>query len=118
MIKLTPYPHILLTTDKIAGADSINGQARAFVIVIEKDANNFEATYHHELEHVKQFWMTLGLHGLFYLLSKRYKLWAEVQAYKQSIKYGVPVDRAARGLANEEVYGFGIGVDEAIKLLS
>jgi hypothetical protein len=48
------------------------------------ESHKYDAGLHtHELEHVKQWFKTLSLHSFLYLLSDRYKLWAEVQAYKK-----------------------------------
>jgi hypothetical protein len=117
VIKMLPFPHILHVVDTITGVKTINGQAKGVYIQVEKSAYNFDAVYHHELEHVKQFYITFGLHGLFYLLSKKYRLWSEVQAYKQSIKHGVSVKDASVGLCNNDVYNLNITFEEAKELL-
>lgn len=46
----------------------------------------------HEKVHVKQWWLTLGIHSILYIFSKRYRLWAEVKAYKEQLKH-YPDDR-------------------------
>lgn len=41
---------------------------------------------YHEQVHSHQFWRTFGLHGICYMLSKRYRFKAEVEAYGEQIK--------------------------------
>ena len=57
------------------------------VILIKPEYKDDEGLYQHELIHVKQWIFTLGLHSILYLLSNRYKLWAEVQAYRKQLEY-------------------------------
>ena len=94
MLKLAPLPHITRTADNIEG--SVWGKANGPVITLEVDAPGY--VYQHELEHVKQWYMTLGLHGLLYKFSKRYRLWSEVRAYKQSIAHGRTLQSATLGV--------------------
>jgi hypothetical protein len=63
------------------------GYARAWLIRIRPRYKDDKGIHNHELCHVAQFWRTCGLHGLFYLLSKKYKLNAEVEAYREQLKY-------------------------------
>lgn len=51
--------------------------------VIKIRPANIENTniINHELEHVKQFYKTLGLHSFLYFISKRYRLYSESEAY-------------------------------------
>lgn len=58
----------------------------------------------HELVHTKQVLATLGLHCLLYYLSKRYRYWAEIMAYKASIRHGLDPALAAELMAL--CYGF------------
>jgi hypothetical protein len=58
----------------------------------------------HELEHTKQIIMTLGCHAILYYISRRYRYWAELRAYRQSIAHGLSVDVAAALM--EVSYGF------------
>lgn len=41
----------------------------------------------HERVHVRQWYRTLGIHSFLYLLSKRYRLNAEVEAYRAQARY-------------------------------
>jgi hypothetical protein len=74
-----------------------------FVLVDEacRESENLPA---HELEHTKQIITTLGLHALLYYTSLRYRYWAELRAYRQSIKHGLSVEVAAALM--EIDYGF------------
>ena len=110
-LKLFP-PHIVRTVDDIKGGGW--GQARAMFVTLEKAAPDY--VYQHELAHVKQFYLTLGLHGVLYRFVKRYRLWSEVQAYKQSIRHGRPLASAAKGLMWDK-YGFDLTLDQAKSLL-
>lgn len=42
--------------------------------------------YDHEYEHVRQWYVTLGFHSLFYLVSSKYRKWAEAKAYAKQVK--------------------------------
>ena len=63
-----------------------------------------EGLHLHEYEHIKQFWgmwflfsalgyfisplsliLAIPAHGVFYSLSKKYRLWSEVSAYKKQL---------------------------------
>ena len=63
------------------------GCANGPVIRILKAKRDDEGLYQHELMHVKQWFLTLGLHSLLYLLVDEYKLWAEVAAYRKQATY-------------------------------
>lgn len=72
----------------------------------------------HEKVHVRQFWRTLGLSGIGYMFSKRLRLKAEVEAYREQLKH-YAVDRKplfAHYLATK--YNLGITQEEALLLLS
>lgn len=56
------------------------GMANGPVIRILEKYKDDAGLHAHELTHVRQWVLSLGLHSLLYLLSDRYKLWAEVQA--------------------------------------
>jgi hypothetical protein len=112
MFKFTPVPHLVYYVDDLGG-NSI-GRANAFVIRL---GNRSESNYQHELMHVKQWYMTIGMHGLLYKFVPRYKLWAEAQAYRKAITYGRSLDSAAYGLKDPS-YGFNLTLNEAKELLS
>jgi hypothetical protein len=80
-----------------------------------------EGLHQHELEHVKQWYFTLGLHPLFYWLWKPYRLGAEVRAYRVQMQHRnswggkLRIEEAAAYLSNS--YKLNISVEEAIKEL-
>lgn len=93
------------------------GQVNGPIIRILKTYKDDAGIYRHELLHVKQWFATLTFHGLLYALVPRYKLWAEVAAYKEQAKH-YPDDRIplfAGFIANK--YGLKITEAEVIKLL-
>ena len=71
----------------------------------------------HERVHVRQWWRTLGLHGIPYLLSRSYRLRCEIEAYREQLRW-TSADSApvfARFVA--EKYDLRVSADEALALL-
>jgi hypothetical protein len=96
---------------------NVGGMANGPVIRILEKYRDDVGLYKHELMHVKQWFMTLGLHSIFYLLSDRYKLWAEVQAYKEQAKH-YPDDRSELFAAFiADFYGLKVTAAQALVLL-
>jgi len=56
-------------------------------IKIRLSEKNNKGLLMHEIEHAKQHLKTLTLHPILYSISKKYKFWAEVQAYKKQLEY-------------------------------
>ena len=113
MLKLFP-PHLVFKVDRFSQPNTL-ARANGPVIRIRKDAD-FNQLYAHEFEHVKQWYFTLATHGIWYLVIKPYRQWAEVQAFKAEIKAGRDIADAASALANN--YNLDITYEGAIKLLS
>lgn len=65
----------------------VAGRTQGPVIRILERSKNDRGLYEHELLHAKQWWFTLGLHSFLYLLIPAYRLWSEVQAYKEQAKW-------------------------------
>lgn len=63
------------------------GKTYGPVILIRKDCKDDKGLYQHELVHVKQWWMTLGIHSILYKFIRKYRFWAELKAYKKQLKY-------------------------------
>jgi len=63
------------------------GYSRAWFIRIRPIHKDDVGLLEHEIEHVRQWWVTLGISSIMYLLSKRYRLWAEVKAYKVQLRH-------------------------------
>ena len=117
------------------------GYSKGPFIVIRTDLRGDEGIYQHELTHVKQWalisllglvwlaacyqfglmqWANLGigalaLHPLLYTLFKPFTLWAEVQAYRKQIAYGLDPDAAAHSIAND--YGINITQEAVLQRL-
>ncbi len=66
------------------------GCARGPCIFIRPDHRGDAGLLAHEQVHVSQWWRTLGLHSLLYLVSKKYRLAAEVEAYRKQLEYPHP----------------------------
>lgn len=81
-------PYLLIYTDDM-DANS-NGQANGPVVRIRRGKEGDEGLKQHEICHVHQWWRTLSLHSLLYLVSKRYRLRAEVEAYRKQLEYPNP----------------------------
>ena len=112
------YP-LIFYTDNLP--EWMGGCANGPVIRIRPKYKYDAGILKHELQHVKQWFATLGLHSLLYLVSKRYRQWAEVQAYRAQMRwpdrngYCMDIDYAAELLATK--YDLGISTDEAKELL-
>lgn len=122
--------YITIYTDKIPPNSA--GCANGPIIRIRPEKKGDEGLLAHEIEHVRQWWCwipLLGLpHSLLYLLSKRYRQWSEVTAYRIQLEYPHPkytVEERREMYAtwlsipdNIQGYGLIITKEEAVKLLS
>ena len=77
--------YLLVYTDRLP--QNSNGCANGPIIRIRPAYKGDEGLKQHEICHVHQWWRTLGLHSLLYLVSKRYRLRAEVEAYRKQLEY-------------------------------
>jgi hypothetical protein len=101
--------------------EGIGGYAKAWFIRIRPKYKDDRGIHSHEETHVFQWWVTLGFHSLLYLFSKRYRLWAEVEAYRVQLQ-NPPADQKEeyRRLYADYIssdYGLSVTPDEAYKLL-
>ena len=62
------------------------GKAHGPVILIRRDRRHDHRLWAHEYEHVRQWYLTLGLHPLLYVLSRRYRIWAEARGYARQAR--------------------------------
>ena len=89
------------------------------LIFIKRKYEGDGGLHAHEVTHVEQAYRLLFLlHSVLYLLSRKYRLWAEVQAYRRQIAfYGQPasIDFAVDALVSK--YDLNITVEEARSLL-
>jgi hypothetical protein len=94
------------------------GATRGPVIFIRPEKRGDEGLYRHELVHVRQSLAgLLVVHALFYALVPPYRLWCEVQAYREQSRYYLEdrIPLFARFIA--EKYRLNITAAEAEKLL-
>lgn len=77
-----------------------------------------QALIEHEKVHVRQFWRSWGLMGVLYLLSRRWRLRYEVEAYREQLRHSPP--GAARYMAHvlASRYWLKITEEEAYRLLT
>lgn len=73
----------------------------------------------HEKVHVNQFWRTLGINGLFYLLSKKFRLKYEVEAYRKQLEFCKDQYFSKQIFANFIAYKYNLNItyQEAFDLL-
>ena len=64
----------------------VGGYATANKIVISPKYTNDKGLLDHELTHVRQWYRTFGFHSWLYKNKKKYRLNAEVEAYKEQLK--------------------------------
>lgn len=81
---LGPIPVPVLVRDTLPRAKDgteFAGYCYGPVIAVRRGCEADEGLVRHELEHVRQWWTSLGAHWLLYPLSRRYRLWAEMRAH-------------------------------------
>ena len=98
------------------------GCTRGFVIFIRPEYKNDLGLLEHEKVHRRQWLWSMGISSLLYLSSKRYRLWAEVHAYKVQLKFvkpigNLPVVRKKFAQMISTRYKLNVTVVEAEKLL-
>jgi hypothetical protein len=96
--------------------DDAAGVAQGPIIRILKSHKDDVGLYHHELTHVKQWFLTFGLHSFLYLLFDFYKLQSEVEAYKVQLEHS-PGREALFAKFIAEDYDLDITQAEALELL-
>lgn len=62
------------------------GLAIGPLVLIQRRYKGDAGLLAHELEHVRQFWVTFGLHLIFYPFSRHYRLWAEAVAFARQVR--------------------------------
>lgn len=106
---------VVFYTDRLVG-DGFSGCARGPFIFIRPKARHDLALLEHEKVHVRQFWRTLGMHGLLYRFSRAYRLRAEVEAYRRQLEIDPTFYVGAAELLTEK-YDLGITKRLALELL-
>ena len=108
------YPLVFYTDFGVPQGSA--GCARGPVAFIRPEYRDDKGLLAHELEHVKQWWLTFGLHSFLYLLVPFYRLNSEVEAYKVQLKHSSGNERRFAEFIAER-YGLDISVAEALALL-
>ncbi|TPQ31218.1 hypothetical protein [Cupriavidus pinatubonensis] len=76
------------------------------------------ALIEHEKVHVRQFWRSWGLMGVLYLLSRRWRLRYEVEAYREQLRHCPPGTARSMARMLSTKYCLRITEDEAYRLLT
>ena len=101
--------------------EGTGGYARYWFIRLRPKYKDDLGILRHEEEHVRQFYVTLGLHGIMYRFLKKYRLWREVQAYYIQL-CNPPADQQEKyrwlyASYISEDYGLSITIPDAYELL-
>jgi hypothetical protein len=62
------------------------GAANGPIIRILRAYRDDAGLWRHEYEHVRQFYLTLGMHPMLYKFVRRYRAWAEAHAFARQAK--------------------------------
>ena len=99
--------------------EPFDARTKFFVIKIWHKRLDDKALLEHELTHVRQFWRTFGLHFILYKLSKRYRFYAECEAYANQCRAlgskPIFVEIAAKHLT--KLYNLNIGFHKALRCI-
>lgn len=131
-------PHFKIKTDKLPA--NAAGQQIWFIIKLRPSVYTNNALILHELEHVKQWWISTLLafaltgslvwfippfwpllfncpfvHGLLYTFSAKYRLWAELAAHRVQYQAGENKHVLAKNLSG--AYGLKLSYSEAWDLI-
>jgi hypothetical protein len=103
-------PHLTFYVDSLPR--NAAGVANGPIIRIRKDKRDDEGLWLHEYEHVRQWYVTLFTHGIWYLTVRRYRAWAEARAYAAQVRPDrSDLDVMARRMAGP-LYNLKMTVDE------
>jgi len=84
------------------------------IVLLQDSYQDDWPTLVHELEHCKQFWRGGAvIHLLRYLADPRYRLRAEIAAYRAELAACPPAERTGRlyDSADALAFGYGLGID-------
>lgn len=115
VIRVLLSPPCLLVETRWGIPRGFDGFAPGPLILLRPGAD--AALLAHEKVHVRQFWRSFGLMPLCYLLSSRWRLRYELEAYREQIRHAGPdaVPACAQALAHG--YRLGITMQQALGLL-
>lgn len=86
------------------------GQVYGPFIFIRPKFKGDKGLLEHEKVHRKQFFQTLGLHGILYALSKSYRYEAEIEAYRVQLAYCDDKQASAEYFSHFIASKYGISV--------
>ena len=96
--------------------DGFGGKANGPVIRILREYKGNRGLLAHELVHVKQWFITCGLHSILYKFSKTYRLRCEVKAYREQLKYS-PTKLGTFAWFIAHIYNLDVTVSQAMEML-
>ena len=89
------------------------GKSNGFFVRIVKKYKEDKGLIEHELNHCRQFYMTLGLHGILYNVVKPYRYWAELQCYRIQLKFCSNYEKGIKRFANFLATRYSLNIDQA-----
>lgn len=109
------FPAIVFYVEDVG--DGFAGKANAFIVRIKERYKDDKGLLVHEVVHVKQWFMTLGLHSILYKFFKGYRYLAEIKAYRKQLVYADNVSASARHFASflSKKYDLDVSTEEALK---
>ena len=113
-------PAIVIYTDLMIPA-RFSGYSLGPIILIRPSHQWDRGLHKHELVHARQWWRGLGIgHALRYWLSRSYRLRAEVEAYREQLRWDSSPALAAKLFARflADKYDLGITFEQALALLT
>ncbi|WP_420992802.1 hypothetical protein ACKI2N_006055 [Cupriavidus sp. 30B13] len=115
-IRFCKSPPCLLVETRWLVPRRFDGFTPGPLILLRPGASH--ALIEHEKVHVRQFWRWCGLMGVLYLLSPRWRLRFELEAYREQLRHCEP--SAARQFARmlSRHYRLKISEEEAYRLLT
>ena len=102
---------IVVYTDRLIPA-RFAGYTIGPVILIRPSHRWDRGLLEHERVHVAQFWRTLGLCGIGCLLSRRYRLRCEVDAYREQLRWASSPVAASRLFARFLAQNYDLRISE------
>lgn len=113
-------PAIVIYSDRLV-PDRFAGYSYGPIVAIRPACRGDRGLLEHEFVHARQWWRGLGvIHAARYWLSRAYRLRAEVEAYREQLRWCASPDLAAKQFARFLVdkYDLGVTYDEALALLT
>ncbi|MDF3837322.1 hypothetical protein P3W85_30900 [Cupriavidus basilensis] len=116
MIRFCKSPLCLLIETRWLIPRRFDGFAPGPLILLRPGASH--ALIEHEKVHVRQFWRSGGTMGILYLLSPRWRLRFELEAYREQLRHCEPgaAHQFARMLSRH--YRLNISEEQAYRLLT